>query len=234
MKRVLIFAASLFALCSADAGWQSRDSNYNVAIANSGSPVALDSCSTHSSSGTPLADINHTVGPALVGGILTVNVVMGSNVTASIVAAVWDLAGANQLMTAVPGSPAVNGTQQIFSFYLLNPTAGNKILSITWLGGGVMSDVACSYQGASGVANFTSTNGGTPQLLPVTAGSNAKVFGAFSSNSNFTSTGATQIDIDNSQPQWAIAWQRASGPNPTLQGNPGDATSLSAGFAIVP
>jgi hypothetical protein len=200
--------------------------------------VTLDSCSTggvgSGGSGTSITNINQTVGAGLTNGILTVFLVVGSNSTPPTgMTAVWDNGGTNQSMTAVPGSPAINGNESIFAFSLLNPTSGNKNLTLTWTGsiGGALTQ-ACSFQGASGVANFNSANGGVPQTVAITAGSNDMAFAAFSSTANFTSTAPTQVNFDNSQSQWAIGWARASGPNPTLTGNPGHATSLSAGFSI--
>jgi hypothetical protein len=199
--------------------------------------VTFDSCSTggagSSVSGTSGVNSNMTVSAGLTNGILVFSVVIGSNVAPPTgMTATWDSGGTNQSMTAVPGSPAINGNESHFAFYLLNPIAGNKILAATWTGAISAVTQACSFQGASGVANFTSANGGTPQTVIVTAGANDMAFGAFSSTSNFSTTAPTQVNIDNTQSQWAIAWARASGPNPTLTGNPGNATALSAGFSI--
>jgi hypothetical protein len=199
--------------------------------------VTLDSCSTggvgSGGSGTTVTNLNTTVGAGLTNGILIFTVVIGSNSAPPTgMTAVWDSGGTNQSMTAVPGSPAINGNESIFAFYLLNPTAGNKNLVVSWTSSVAVLTQACSFQGASGVANFNSANGGVPQTVAITAGSNDMAFAAFSSTANFSSTAPTQINIDNSQSQWAIAWARASGPNPTLTGNPGHATSLSAGFSI--
>lgn len=236
MKRLAFIAALIVGLvCSATAGWQSRDSNYNVAIQTGGTPVAFDACGIHGTgSGVSFSYTNLTVGAGLTNGILTVILVVGSNSTPPTgMSMTWDTTGSPQSLTAVPGSPAINGNQSIFAFYLLNPHAGNNTLTGSWTGSVVPSLVACSFQGASGVANFNSSTGGTPQQVAITAGASDAAFGAFSSPTNFSSTGAIQIDLDLTEPQWAIAWQRASGPNPTLTGNPGNATSLSAGFAIV-
>lgn len=194
--------------------------------------VLLDACSLHSAGASGTSNSNHTVGPALTNGILTVVAIVTSNNTITPTTVIWDNGGTNQSMTAVPGSPAVNGNESVYGFYLLNPTAGNKQLVMSWTGGGNADTQICSWQNASGVANFNSANGGAPQTVAITAGANDMVHGGFSSSVNHTSTGVTQIDIDITGSQWSVAWQRATGPNPTLQANPGGATSLSAGFSI--
>jgi hypothetical protein len=195
--------------------------------------VTFDACGTNSSNVSPLTSNNQTVGAGLTNGILTVILVMGTSTTPPVTftSVQWDTLGTPQNMTVVPGFPFSTGNQSIYAFYLLNPHAGNLRFAAIWTGGGTLDAQLCSFQGASGVANANSTIvGGAPQTVAITAGANDMVFGGFSSTSNFTSTGATQVNIDNTQAQWAIAWQRASGPNPTLTGNPGP--GLSAGFSI--
>jgi hypothetical protein len=199
--------------------------------------VVLDSCSTVTHGAAAASTVAHnsqTVGAALTNGILTVILVVGNNASPAPTAmtAQWDNLGTPQAMTAVAGTPVASGTQKIFAFYLLNPTAGNKQLVASWTNNAEMLVQTCSFQGASGVANFNSSTGGTPQTVAITAGANDMAFAGFSSTSNFISTAPTQINLDNTATMWAVGWARASGSNPTLSGSPGNATSLTAGFSI--
>lgn len=203
--------------------------------------VAIDNCSTlfHSATGqTSIADTNHTVGAGLTNGALTVIVVAGSNAAPFTVAtANWDNLGTPQAMFQLAGSPATNGNQAVYAFGLLNPTAGNKTLSITW---NTVSEVmvqTCSWSGvdqtsnAIAFKNFVSSINTNPDSVVSTAGANDAVFAGFSSVANFTSTAAIQLAIDNTASAWAAAFQRASGPNPTMTATPGG-TALAAAFTI--
>lgn len=127
--------------------------------------------------------------------------------TSTLTSVVWDTAGGagatNQTMTLVPGASTTDASV----YYLMNPTLGVKILSITWTGANQISVFAASFVGVDQTGGSTSfpnvaTNTGTgtnPTVSISTTPTTRKIFGLFESANNFTSVAnGTDIAHDNS------------------------------------
>jgi hypothetical protein len=107
---------------------------------------------------------------------------------------IWDLTGANQAMTAIPGGTV--GTD-VFLYYLMNPTLGAKNLNLTWSGTvtntvtiGLASFVSVDQTGGATSFPTVATNTGTGTVATVsisTSPTTRKIVGAFTQPStNFT------------------------------------------------
>lgn len=211
-------------------------------------PVTVDQCGPAATSNSGPAQtsfdangfINLSAG--LTNGALTILVIQGDGaLSITGVSAVWDSAGAAQTMFPVGNAGSL--TTNVFGFGLRAPVSGAKNLHVAWTNSAAVAVFMCSWSGvnqgsnAAAFKNFNSATNAAPVAITITASSGDKTFAGYGSLANFASASGTLvgIGIDNTMNTWATAASYASGPNPTLSGSPGSATtSVAAGFDIAP
>ena len=126
--------------------------------------VAFDADATASTRGTAttLTNGNLTIGS----GVHRALIVQMTTSLATTQTVVWDAAGANQALTLI-GSTAYASSYTSWLYGLINPASGNKIVTVTWGGGGSNFGVlnAASFTGvnqtggATSFPNYTGTSG---------------------------------------------------------------------------
>lgn len=230
-ERVLIMRSALVcllttALCAPAHGfWQSRDSNYNSAPGGGGAPanpVTFNSKAT--------ADEGHTGVTSLTMNTMTVGtgtdraliLLLGiQNLNPALVTATWDSGGTNQAMTLIASH--IDGAICVGIFARLNPTSGNKTLSVTWSGAREADAMALDFTNVNqtgGATSFPNTAGNDSD----TAGSNPATVTVNSFPSNYTvatfatdwlwsagSATKTELYLQNGLSAMAYEGQRAVG-----------------------
>lgn len=172
--------------------------------------VALDAKSTSlvndTAGGTSyVGTINITVGTGLTNGFLLVLALWDHAATST--TAHWDSAGSNQLMASAGAGTNSAGALRVEMFGLVNPTAGNKTLNLTWAGtGNELQIFAISFSGVNQTtptANVTtlinsSQAANATATLTVSAGTNDAVVAAFVNDFSFAASPTNQTAL------WAL------------------------------
>lgn len=254
-KLLAIWLASVACIAPSFAYWQSRDSGYNVSVgsAPSEATVLIDQTNVARSSasvtGTTLANIlnvgagpNGTSNIILIASILLCQATAGTSVPTAVV---WDSAGTTQAMTRLTWAGGANdhignGTAgDIYSYYRIAPTLGNKSLNVTWTNSnqivvGIASFVNVDQTG--GNTTFPNVqpaigSSGIPTIPISTSPTTRKIIGAFASGTtNFSTTGNTAYtgSPDNACNTAATANAWDAGTVTSLSYNPSSAGAWAA------
>lgn len=246
IRRLLVIWLALCGLLfvqQSKAWWQSIQ---QVAISGGGgNTVTVDQLGTPTGvSAAVVMDINTlTITAGLTNPALVAVCAVSGNASVSAQTAVWDALGTPQSMTLIKDQDA-GGGRQVFAFGLRNPTSGNLRFTVLWTTAAqiVCNVISFSHVDPSSDANAFpnptgSSTGAAPIAFNITTGANNYAIAGYSSAANFTSVtggGESQLFLSNTGSVWAVGanYKASSGSSVTLTGDPGSATTTSAGMAI--
>lgn len=187
------------------------------------------------------------VGSGLTNSGLIAVACVGGGTSAVSPTAIWDATGgpgpqANQSMTLLGNQDAGSG-RQVMIFGLRNPSPGaTNRFKLNWSAATISLTVNLILfthvnpaSDAAAFPNFTgSSTGATPDSITITTGLNNYAVAGYSSQANFSSVSDSQLFIDNTQNNWAVAanYKQSTGSTDTLTGSPGHVNSTIAGICI--
>lgn len=218
--------------------------------------LAIDAkatASTHTAGGTGAQSLNNTnltVGAGATGLLVAVafNTI---NVFPSSVAVHWDSTGTNQLMTLISDNSSGNFNGNIHFYGLVNPTAGNKTLHLTWsstaavpvvldaisFSGGVTTSVAAAFINQASTADPGTGASTTPTLSLTGASGNISVCfydDVNSTSTNLTATSSTAWFNDSTEANTSVRGATApSASTVTWTGAPSSTEWVMSGVDVV-
>lgn len=179
--------------------------------------LAVDATGTKLIGGSSVTTINYTgitVGSGSQRALL-VTLVLGASATTSAWSATWDNGGTNQAMTVIKSLvTSTSGIATAVIFGLLNPTAGNKTLALSWTGSQFPVVCAQSYTGAdqtSVTTTFKNANSSATSSLTITSATGDIAVAVIAAAGSLTSLNQTSIYLDTTSSGADSAASRAVG-----------------------